>query len=492
MTDLTEAAPSDLSPQSYDANALAYMATNRLAILDVSSKLGVSAAAIAGTMGREITRADKASFFQKIRHEALSYEARLVPEWIYQSKYKEDLKKLKENNDAFDGNPSKLYALNASIHDLGPGAIKLLTAIKVIDQYKETSQGVSLGLNKYTLNDLRQIARDLDDRNNSLSVKVAGLVILNGQNYFANKSIAGIPWDNLTQEQKDAALTAYYTVGEAAVSADMAKNEFFPFTPGPKGGQVGPWVLFGNHYSKLQAILERGRAHGTSFAPKPGAAGAPKTLLPYKHHAAAGPLSIPIHRMIESLPAYATGGGRRAASIAGPNIASAADNDGRKAGAPVVRLMNPEFYVGMRRHDNLISRLSQARAQLFAAPPSKSGSARGMAGAAANPGGRTPMLGIAGRPSAYTRLPSIAPVRRPAHHQTTAPGNASPYAPFGHTPLKDDKATPTGSSTSRLEPGELRCALEDLLNRQARLPPSGGAGFDPRLTPAWPGLPLPA
>ncbi len=34
-------------------------------------------------------------------------------------------------------------------------------------------------------------------------------------------------------------------------------------------------------------------------------------------------------------------------------------------------------------------------------------------------------------------------------------------------------------------------ALADLLNREARLPPSGATGFDPRLSPAWPGLKLP-
>jgi hypothetical protein len=34
-------------------------------------------------------------------------------------------------------------------------------------------------------------------------------------------------------------------------------------------------------------------------------------------------------------------------------------------------------------------------------------------------------------------------------------------------------------------------ALADLLNREARLPPSGTTGFDPRLSPAWPGLKLP-
>ncbi len=33
--------------------------------------------------------------------------------------------------------------------------------------------------------------------------------------------------------------------------------------------------------------------------------------------------------------------------------------------------------------------------------------------------------------------------------------------------------------------------LAALLDREARLPPSGATGFDPRLTPAWAGQKLP-
>ena len=39
---------------------------------------------------------------------------------------------------------------------------------------------------------------------------------------------------------------------------------------------------------------------------------------------------------------------------------------------------------------------------------------------------------------------------------------------------------------------QLRRAVSDLLDQEARLPPSGMTGFDPRLSPAWPGLKLQA
>lgn len=51
---------------------------------------------------------------------------------------------------------------------------------------------------------------------------------------------------------------------------------------------------------------------------------------------------------------------------------------------------------------------------------------------------------------------------------------------------------PSGSwRDSVSEPADLRSALEDYFTRQARLPPAGGAAFDPRLTPAWAGVKIP-
>jgi len=38
----------------------------------------------------------------------------------------------------------------------------------------------------------------------------------------------------------------------------------------------------------------------------------------------------------------------------------------------------------------------------------------------------------------------------------------------------------------------LKLALQEYFDQQSRLPPNGATGFDPRLTPAWPALQLPA
>jgi hypothetical protein len=47
------------------------------------------------------------------------------------------------------------------------------------------------------------------------------------------------------------------------------------------------------------------------------------------------------------------------------------------------------------------------------------------------------------------------------------------------------------SMAKKIGKQNLRLAMSDLLNAQARLPPSGPTAFDPRLTPAWAGLKLP-
>ncbi len=45
--------------------------------------------------------------------------------------------------------------------------------------------------------------------------------------------------------------------------------------------------------------------------------------------------------------------------------------------------------------------------------------------------------------------------------------------------------------TAAFQEAQISEALTAVLDRQARLPPSGSTGFDPRLSPAWPSLKLP-
>ncbi len=66
------------------------------------------------------------------------------------------------------------------------------------------------------------------------------------------------------------------------------------------------------------------------------------------------------------------------------------------------------------------------------------------------------------------------------HQAAAAPGGGAWHPSHaGHQPVP-------GYSQEQLED-----VLSDFLDRQARLPPSGITGFDPRMSPAWPGFKMP-
>jgi len=88
-------------------------------------------------------------------------------------------------------------------------------------------------------------------------------------------------------------------------------------------------------------------------------------------------------------------------------------------------------------------------------------------------------------------LPSIAPIGRRGMAEASGEQMIAHYDGIGEQGARQHSKQEI-SAAQKLDPLKLRNALEDLLTRQARLPPSGATAFDPRLTPAWPGLQLPA
>ena len=88
-------------------------------------------------------------------------------------------------------------------------------------------------------------------------------------------------------------------------------------------------------------------------------------------------------------------------------------------------------------------------------------------------------------------VPSIAPIGRRGVAETSGETMIAHYDGIGEQGAHQH-SKPEISAAQKLDPLKLRGALEDLLTRQARLPPSGATAFDPRVTPAWPGLQLPA
>jgi hypothetical protein len=227
---------SNLTPQDYNEDALKYVSENVTSINETANRLGVSPEAVAGSMAREISRADGAAPYSGIGHSLAVWKAlNFTSQQEFARNYAGDLKQINKDKGAFDGDIGFIKrVLHPTLSDIGLGAIKVLTAFQIIKQYQDTPQGKALGLDECKLTDLKTIVNNLNDRSHSLSIKIAGLVVLNGQKFFGDESIDGIPWPKLTKEQQDTALTAYYTTGEHAISVDMEQNEFRPYTPGPE------------------------------------------------------------------------------------------------------------------------------------------------------------------------------------------------------------------------------------------------------------------
>ena len=89
-------------------------------------------------------------------------------------------------------------------------------------------------------------------------------------------------------------------------------------------------------------------------------------------------------------------------------------------------------------------------------------------------------------------LPSVAPGggKRLARRQDAVEVRRSPPAAGSESAMP--RVTQGRAADVYEDEQRLDRVLSDFFDRQSRLPPSGATGFDPRLSPAWPGLKLPA
>ena len=84
-------------------------------------------------------------------------------------------------------------------------------------------------------------------------------------------------------------------------------------------------------------------------------------------------------------------------------------------------------------------------------------------------------------------LPSIAPIRGRDRQPVHASG-LTPRPTDGVQAGQQENAAVANAKTNEVSELDLHDALNDFFFRQSCLPPSTGAGFDPRLTPAWAGV----
>lgn len=244
--------PEDQQPHSLSPAALAYVTRHADEINRIAVVTGASGSAIALSVGRELTRIDLVGRVHRFGHTLAEQHASEVGSDRLEREYAAAKATLQADPGAFDGNRGVLKQFQDPVlADVGPGHVKILTAFELIDRNADTPVGRQLGLDRYA-QDRAGTVRDLEDPSNPLSLKIAGLMVRDGQAYLGRQRIEGRSWNELDGRQRDAALVAYYTLGESAIATRIAAGDFHPSTGGPTGG----WVMHGTNRVDVLAILE--------------------------------------------------------------------------------------------------------------------------------------------------------------------------------------------------------------------------------------------
>jgi hypothetical protein len=131
------------------------------------------------------------------------------------------------------GNPSRAERLaNPVFFDVGPGNIKIRTAISMLQNYNRMfPDSDPLDLKRY--NDRYDLLlRDLKNPDRDTTIKISGLVAREGQDFFT-RAMTPQRWAALSEDQRAAALTKYYAVGKERMEDDFAKRGGNPnsYTP---------------------------------------------------------------------------------------------------------------------------------------------------------------------------------------------------------------------------------------------------------------------
>jgi hypothetical protein len=104
----------------------------------------------------------------------------------------------------------------------------------------------------------------------------------------------------------------------------------------------------------------------------------------------------------------------------------------------------------------------------------------------------SPQMATGLTPVLREKLPSIAPIGSAGRVMNAAYQQAASRDMNADVQPPPAQRMPQFSAAAAIDSRQLSRALRELLDHQGRLPPSGATAFDPRLTPPWPGLKLPA
>jgi len=127
---------------------------------------------------------------------------------------------------------------NPVFWDVGPGRIKIRTGIAMLQNYNQMFPDADpLDLKRY--NDRYDLfVQDLKNPDSDTTVKIAGLVAREGQDFFL-KAMTPQRWAALSDDQKAAALTQYYVFGKEKMEDDFLKRGGNPSTYTPNFNRDG-------------------------------------------------------------------------------------------------------------------------------------------------------------------------------------------------------------------------------------------------------------
>jgi len=202
-------------PLRYSPQALKYLSDHANEINFVAGSLGVSPLSAAAGIAREQTLESDIYLYQPRRvvgnpvRQTESYLLPYLGDWYLRRMY-DATNKLDSETLIYPGASAVTHPM---LFDVGPGNIKLRTAISLLDNYNSQYQGGAdfLGLNRYNGN-LPQFIGDLQDPGNPLTANISGLLASEATQFYKyHMTPAG--WDFLPEDQKAAAVTQYYVRG---------------------------------------------------------------------------------------------------------------------------------------------------------------------------------------------------------------------------------------------------------------------------------------
>ena len=171
--------------QPYSEGALVYLWGSKDTINQVATTLGVDPGALASGIAREFTRQlDLRVYAPRVAEGRFDTWGNTSES--LKSEYDKTLAQYNADPTAFNGKNWVSSGYNPMITDLGPGAIRLFTALQELNKYlndhKEDGKD-PLGLDKYA-NNYQQFAADLASYTSDLTPIIAGLVAKDAQDYF--------------------------------------------------------------------------------------------------------------------------------------------------------------------------------------------------------------------------------------------------------------------------------------------------------------------